>query len=399
MPSDSPMLPFDDALRIALEHARTTGTERVPLYEATGRVLAEEVVADRDVPPFDKSAMDGFACRRVDLGRELAVIETIPAGVMPSKTVGPGECAKIMTGAPAPDGADMVFVVEESEVVRDERVRFTGSESRNNIIPRAEDFTAGDRLLVPGVLLRPDHIAVLATAGVPEPLVGRRPRVGVIATGDELVEPGDIPGPSQIRNSNSHQLIAQVRSAGGAPTYFGIARDSRDALDAAFSEAAAESDVLLFSGGVSQGDFDFVPDVMRAHGAEILFDRVRIKPGKPSTLGVGQDLICFGMPGNPVSTFVIFEVLVRPFLLAMAGHTWAPQEWTAPLRAPITRHRDERDEWLPVVRTDDGGVLPVSYHGSAHFLALARADGLTMVPAGTRLLPKGTDVRVRPLPT
>ena len=399
MPSDSPMMLFDDALRIALENARTTGTERVPLSEAPRRVLAEEVIADRDVPPFDKSAMDGFACRRVDLGQELAVIETVPAGVMPSKTVGPGECARIMTGAPVPDGADTVFMVEKSESLGDERVRFTGSEFRNNIIPRAEDITTGDHLLVPGLLLRPDHIAVLATAGVPEPLVGRRPRVGVIATGDELVEPHQFPGPSQIRNSNSHQLVAQVRSAGGIPTYFGIARDSRDSLDAAFSTAAEESDVILFSGGVSQGDFDFVPDVMRAHGVEILFDRVRVKPGKPSTLGIGEDLICFGMPGNPVSTFVIFEVLVRPTLLAMMGHTWAPQEWTARLRAPISRHRDERDEWLPVVRTDDGGVLPVSYHGSAHFLALARADGLTMVPAGIRQIDEGTDVRVRPLPT
>ncbi len=397
MPSDNPMLPFDDALRIALEHIRPAGTERVPLALAAGRVLAEEVCADHDLPPFDKSAMDGFACRRVDLGRPLVIVETIPAGATPEEAVGPGECTRIMTGAPVPAGADTVFKVEESELVGDQ-VRFIGTETKPNIIPRAEDVLAGDRLLEPGLRLRADHVAVLAAAGVPEPLVSRRLRVGIVATGDELVEPAVIPGPSQIRNSNSHQLIAQVQAAGGEPRYFGIAGDQRDALDAAFERAAAESDVLLLSGGVSQGDFDFVPDVMRAHGVEILYDRVRIKPGKPTTFGVSDDLVVFGLPGNPVSTYVIFEVLVRPFLLATAGMTSAPDEWTVRLAAPIHRRRDDRDEWLPVRRTEDGGVAPVPYHGSAHFLALTRADGLTMIHAGTRHIPEGTEIRVRPIP-
>ena len=399
MPSDSPMIPFDDALRIALERVRPMGTERVPLSEAPGRVLAEDVSADRDVPPFDKSAMDGYACRRTDLGAPLRVVEIIPAGAMPRMPVGSGECAKIMTGAPVPAGADTVFKVEESQVQGDQRVRFIATETLPHIIPRGEDFSAGDRLLAAGLVLRPDHVAVLATAGVSTPRVTRRPRVGIVATGDELVEPHETPGPAQIRNSNSYQLHAQVRAAGGDPTYYGIARDRREALDEIFTRAARESDVLLFSGGVSQGDFDFVPEVMRAHGVEILFDRVRIKPGKPSTFGVGPDFYCFGMPGNPVSTFVIFEVLVRPFLRAMAGLPLETDEWSARLDAPIERKKDERDEWLPVRRTGDGGVVPVPYHGSAHFLALARADGLTMVPAGTRHVERGTEIRVRSLPT
>jgi len=392
------MIAFDDALRIALDKVRSTGTERVPLAAAAGRVLAEDVCADHDVPPFDKSAMDGFACRREDLGRELAILETIPAGTTPTRDVVPDACARIMTGAPVPAGADTVFKVEDSEVLDGERVRFAGTETTTNIIPRAEDFRAGDRLLAAGLRLRPDHVAVLAAAGVPEPLVGRRPRVGILATGDELVEPADIPGTSQIRNSNSHQLVAQVRATGGEPAYYGIAPDRRDALDAAFRRAAEENDVLLLSGGVSQGDFDFVPDVMRAHGVEILYDRVRIKPGKPTTLGVGEDLVVFGLPGNPVSTYVIFEILVRPYLLAMAGCDREPEEWTARLAAPINRYKDERDEWLPVRIDDSGAALPVPYHGSAHFLALTRANGLTRVPAGTRHLPEGTVIRVRPLP-
>jgi len=282
MPSDSRMIPFDDALRIALEHVRPVGTERVALAVAAGRILAEDVCADHDMPPFDKSAMDGFACRREDLGRPLAIIETIPAGSTPQKAVGPGQCARIMTGAPVPAGVDTVFMVEMSEALGEEQVRFTGAETKSNIIPRAEDVRAGDRLLEVGIRLRPDHVAVLASAGIPEPLVGRRPRVGIIATGDELVEPAVAPGPSQIRNSNSHQLVAQIQAAGGEPIYFGIASDERDVLEATFRKAAAECDVLLLSGGVSQGDFDFVPDVMRAHGVDILYDRVQIKPGKPT---------------------------------------------------------------------------------------------------------------------
>jgi molybdopterin molybdotransferase len=398
MPSDSPMIPFDDALRIAMEQVRPTGTERVPLAGAAGRILAEDVVADHDVPPFDKSAMDGFACRRADLGQTLTIVETIPAGATPRVSLGPGESARIMTGAPIPHGADTVFMVEMSEVLGDDAVRFTGMKTAPHIIPRAQDVRAGERILEAGLCLRPDHVAVLAAAGVPEPLVGRRPRVGIIATGDELVEPTETPGPSQIRNSNSHQLVAQVHAAGGTPEYFGIAGDSRAALDASFQRAAAGCDVLLLSGGVSQGDFDFVPDVMRDHGVEILFDRVRIKPGKPTTFGAGPDLRVFGLPGNPVSTYVVFEVLVRPFLRAMAGGTAGADEWTARLTAPVARGRGERDEWLPVRRTD-GGVAPVAYHGSAHFLALARADGLVLVPAGTVHINEGTELRVRPLPT
>ncbi|MFH1530307.1 MAG: gephyrin-like molybdotransferase Glp [Pseudomonadota bacterium] len=399
MPSDSPMIPFDDALRIALEHVRPVGTERVSLAVAGGRVLAESIRADHDIPPFDKSAMDGFACRREDLGRPLTIIETIPAGATPRRHVGAGQCARIMTGAPVPAGADTVFMVEVSEALGGDRVRFTGAETKPNIIPRAEDVRAGDRLLEAGIRLRPDHVAVLASAGIPEPLVGRRPRVGIIATGDELVEPAVAPGPSQIRNSNSHQLVAQVQAAGGEPIYFGIAGDQQDLLEATFRKAAAECDVLLLSGGVSQGDFDLVPDVMRAQGVEILFDRIRVKPGKPTTFGVGEDLAVFGLPGNPVSTFVIFEVLVRPFLLATAGMAQALEEWTTRLDVAIRRRQDDRDEWLPVRRTEDGGVAPVPYHGSAHFLALAGADGLTMVPAGTLHIPEGTRIRVRPLPT
>jgi molybdopterin molybdotransferase len=400
MPSNNPMIPFDDALRITLGQVRSTGTERVTLAEATGRILAEDVCADHDIPPFDKSAMDGFACRREDLDDHLRILETIAAGASPTMAVGPGECARIMTGAPVPDGADTVFKVEESELVTDDQVRFIGKETTSNIIPRAEDISAGDRMLSAGLRLRPDHIAILASAGIPTPLVGRRPRVGIIATGDELVEPDKTPGASQIRNSNSHQLVAQARAAGSTPKYFGIAKDTRDALETTFRRAAAESDVLLLSGGVSQGDFDFVPDVMRSEGVEILFDRVGIKPGKPSTFGVGPDLWVFGLPGNPVSTYVIFEVLVRPFLLALAGETSAPKEWTARLAAPIKRRKSDRDEWIPVRRTVNGdGVVPVAYHGSAHFLALALADGLTMVPAGTLRMEEGTELNVRPLST
>ncbi|MBM4372898.1 MAG: molybdopterin molybdenumtransferase MoeA, partial [Deltaproteobacteria bacterium] len=196
----------------------------------------------------------------------------------------------------------------------------------------------------------------------------------------------------------AHQLVAQVASAGGVPEYHGIARDHQELLEEAIERAAAGKDLLLLSGGVSRGDFDLVPEVLRARGVRILFDRVRIKPGKPTTFGVGPEGPCFGLPGNPVSTFVIFEILVRPLLQAMTGQPWDPGEWATILHAPVRRRRAERDEWIPVTRTPEGGVVPVSYHGSSHVAALAGSHGLLRVPVGISLLPEGTTVRVRPLP-
>ena len=226
----------------------------------------------------------------------------------------------------------------------------------------------------------------------------RKARVGIIATGDELVEPGQRPGPSQIRNSNSYQLYTQVLAAHADAAYYGIGKDTEEAMDSALKQAARENDVVLFSGGVSKGDFDFVPAVMRRNGVDILFDSIAMKPGKPTTFGVSPDIHCFGLPGNPVSTFIQFEILVKPFLHRLMGHEFRERFSILPAATRIVAKRNEREMWLPVRITADGGVEPVEYHGSAHLNALSHADGLIVIPAGSGAIEKGTPLRVRSLP-
>jgi len=389
------MIPFAEAHQIVMQAARLLGAEHVAMDESLGRILAEDVVSDIDMPPFNKSAMDGYACRRDDLAGDLQVLETIQAGTVPRCTVGPGQCAKIMTGAMVPEGADCVVMVEHTEELPAGRIRCTRSQARANICYVAEDLHAGDVVLLRGAAITPSCVAVLATVGRVRPLVARQPRVGIIGTGDELVEPDHKPGPSQIRNSNSFQLFAQVLDAGGDPTYFGIAPDTRDGTDRIVKAALADSDVLLLSGGVSVGDFDVVPEVLEQNGFRLQFRGIAMKPGKPTHFGVSEHACCFGLPGNPVSTFIQFELLIRPFLQALMGHQLRPRISQLPLATEISRKRTDRESWLPVAITDEGTIRLLDYHGSAHINALSHADGLIVVPTGMSIIEQGASVRVR----
>ena len=391
------MILFEEAFAIVMSTVRPLPTEPIGLRDALGRILAEDICSDIDMPPFDKSAMDGYACRREDLGEDLTVLEMIQAGGMPTLAVGKGQCSKIMTGAMVPHGADCVIKVEETREVANDVVRFTGAKTRDNVCLQGEDVHAGDCVLRKGTRLGPQHIAVLATVGCARPKVFRQPRVGVIATGDELVEPGEPLGPSQIRTSNSYQLYTHVQTAGAIPSYYGIARDTEAEIDAALKRAIAENDVVLLSGGVSMGDFDLVPGVMAKNNIRILFDSIAMKPGKPTTFGVSPKVYCFGLPGNPVSTFIQFELLIKPFLFRLMGHEFRPPCSVLPLAEPVMRKHADREAWIPVTITTDGEVLPLDYHGSAHINALCEADGLIVVPTGVCLLEKGTLVRVRPI--
>lgn len=391
------MIPFEKAYEIVMAQARTLDSEEVSLHEALHRILASDVLSDIDMPPFDKSAMDGYACRRADLQYELAVIETIQAGTPPTKAIRERQCAKIMTGAMLPEGADCVIMVEFTEETRDGIVRFTGPSTLDHICRKSEDIRVGELVLRKGSRIGPQHIAVLATVGCMRPRVYRKARVGIIATGDELVEPNERPGPSQIRTSNSYQLYAQVLTAGAVPTYYGIARDTEAQIDGALKRAIGQNDVVLVSGGVSKGDYDLVPGVMQRNGIEILFDSIAMKPGKPTTFGVSPEIYCFGLPGNPVSTFVQFEILVKPFLYKLMGHDFRVPYSVLPLSARVVPRRTERETWLPVKVTADGRAQPGEYHGSAHINALCQADGLIVIPIGSGALEEGTLVRVRPL--
>ena len=391
----SNMITREEALAIVVGSATRLGAERVTLDHALGRVLAADVNSDIDMPPFDKSAMDGYAIRRKDISEELEVVETIPAGSVPRDRVGPGKCAKIMTGAMIPQGADCVIMKEYVEITDRGKIRFVGNDTATNICYKAEDTSVGDTVLRSGEWLMAQHVAILASLGCMDPTVAKQPRVGIVATGDELVEPCEKPGASQIRNSNSYQLQAQVTAAGAAPHYFGIARDTESDIDSLLRRAMAESDVVLVSGGVSVGDYDLVPAILKRNGVRMLFESIAMKPGKPTHFGVSDEAFCFGLPGNPVSTFVVFELLVKPFLLKLMGHDHRPANVIMPLEEAIEKRRTSREAWYPVVLTPGGSVKPIEYHGSAHARALPHADGIVCVPCGVKKLDAGTRVHVR----
>jgi molybdopterin molybdotransferase len=391
------MITQNEAHQIMMARAGTLGTEQVGLDQVLNRVLAKDVRADMDMPPFVKSAMDGYACRRTNLADDLEVVETLKAGEIPRKTIGPGECAKIMTGGMVPEGADCVIMVEQVEQLDKNRIRFTGESTRDNVCLKGEDMKLGDVVLRAGTQLRPQHIAMLASVGCVRPEVAQRPRVGIIATGDELVEPDVKPDVSQIRTSNSHQLVGQVLTADATPTYYGIAKDTEESLDATLKKAMAECDVVLLSGGVSMGDFDLVPGIMKSNGLTILFDEIAIQPGKPTTFAVSDNSYCVGLPGNPVATFTQFELLVKPFLYRLMGHDYRPANLRLPMARTHSRKRFARESWFPAKITDDGTVLPCEFHGSAHVESLCEADCLGTMPAGVESLDEGVLVTVRTL--
>jgi len=392
------MIEFEKAFEIVMKAARPMGMETVPLLQACGRVLREDILSDMDMPPFDKSAMDGYACRAADRDKPLRMVETIAAGQQPQKEIGPGECAKIMTGAMVPQGADCVVMVEHTKQEGD-LVHVTKKiDDRSNISSKAEDISVGDRVLSSGIVITPAEIAVLASVGCANVPVARQPRVGIIATGSELVEPDHKPGAVQMRNSNSYQLWAQVLRAGAVPQYFGIAPDERNATDRILKQAMTECDIILLSGGVSMGDFDFVPDILRQNGVKIKFDKVAVKPGKPTVFGVKDSHYVFGLPGNPVSTFVILEVLVRPFLLSLMGATPSPKMVKARLLKPAKRKTSDRVEYRPACLLADGTVHIPAYHGSAHIHAYAKANGMICFPVDVMAFEEGREIEVILLP-
>ncbi len=389
------MIPLDEALKTVLNSARPLDAERVDLADALNRVLAEDVASDVDMPPFDKSRMDGYACRRTDLAQELEVIETIQAGATPSKTIGPGQCAKIMTGAAIPQGADCVVMVEQTQKTVENQIRFTGPQTHDHICRQAEDIRAGQVVMRKGTLIGPPHIAVLASVGQVQPLVARKPRVAIVTGGNELVPPTGKPGPFQIRDSNGPQLAAQLMRLGIAPKDCGTMQDNAADIERVLQAALIENDVVLISGGVSMGDFDLVPQVLRQNNVRLMFEKIAVKPGKPTVFGVSEQGYCFGLPGNPVSTFTIFELLVRPFLYKLMGYDYSPVSVRMRLDESIARKDTERQSWIPVGQTGENTVRPVEYHGSAHILALCQADGLICMDVGVARVEKGATVRVR----
>ena len=389
------MISFGRALEIVMDNAGSTGTEFVSWVDSMNRVLAEDIAADTDLPPFDRSSVDGFACRKSDLGKVLEVIETIPAGKWPSQSVTQGKCSRIMTGAPVPGGADCIIMVEDTEITGPEKIKFRGKFHKENIAYRGEDVREGDIVLKAGRLIKPQDIAVMASVGHVSVAVGKMPRVAVLSSGSELTEPYEKPAKQGIRNSNSSQLLAQVARTGAKGRYYGIAVDDEKLTLDLVVEAMSANEIVIITGGVSMGDFDFVPSVLGKAGVKILFDRVAVQPGKPTTFGVHDRGVVFGLPGNPVSSFIQFEMLVRPFIYKMMGHDWNPYEIRLPIKTKFERKNAGRMALIPVSFTSDNSVVPVEYHGSAHISALTDACGIIKLGVGQTVIEEGEIVNVR----
>ena len=389
------MITFEEALSIINNTRVSCTTEKVRLETSTGRILAADVFSDVEMPPFDKAAVDGFACRRADLHELLEIIEVIPAGTQPVKAVAPGKCARILTGAMVPVGADTVIMVEHTEMTEDGNVRFMKDKTSANIAFRAEDVKLGQQVLSKGTLLKPQHIAILAAVGIPEPLVYRKPVIGIISTGDELTEPGNKPRTGQIRNSNAWQLMAQAGQLNLTTIYTGIAADSPESVKTHIKQAFEKSDIVLLTGGVSMGDFDHVPEVMQELGVEILFKSIAVQPGRPTVFGIRDEKFIFGLPGNPVSSYVQFELLVKQLIYRIMGHQLEPVVLRLPMASDYTRKKAERKSFIPVKINENGLIEPIEYHGSAHIHAYMEADGMMAVEIGEAKITKGAlrDVR------
>ena len=391
------MISFEEALEITTSFALPCKTEKIDLFGALNRTLAEDIFSDLAMPPFNKSAMDGYACRKSDLKNQLQVIEEIPAGSAPTKIITENQCSRIMTGAMVPEGADFVIMKEDIEEVAIDLVQCTRETSKNNICFKGEDVKNGDLVLKNGEVILPAHIAILASVGCSNPLVYLSPSVAVISTGNELVEPNEIPAISQIRNSNGYQLIAQVQQLGITPDYLGIVRDDEISLVEVLSGALDKYDVTIISGGVSVGDFDFVPKILKQIDVNIQIHGMDVRPGKHQLFGERSNHYIFGMPGNPVSSYVQFEVLVKPFLNALMGKTAEQSFLYLPLEADYTRKKGDQMIFIPVTLTGQSTVMPLEYHGSAHIHSYINAFGIMEIPKGISQLKKGDYLRVRSL--
>jgi len=390
--------PRIEAQREVLAAVRSLGTERVPLASALGRVLAEPVVAAHDVPSFANSAMDGYAVRAADLASvpvTLDVIEDVPAGSVPAREVTSGTAIRIMTGAPMPVGADTIVEVEVTETTGNEVTISAARELGTHVRPAGGDVHRGDRVLEPGERLNPAMLGVLASLGVVEPEVGRRPIVAIITTGDELLPPDTaVPPKGKIRDSNRTTLSAMLTGIAERVIDFGILGDQADPLHAAFREAARDADVVITSGGVSMGEYDVVKAVLTELGG-VEFWKVAQQPGKPFAFGKVAGTPLFGLPGNPVSVMVSFEQFVRPALLQMMGATALFRPHIRASLAEGISTNPEKDVFLRVRVNEDGGELHATLSGgqSSNMLsAMATADGFALVPVGVGDLAAGDSV-------
>ncbi|HEY3374959.1 MAG TPA: gephyrin-like molybdotransferase Glp [Candidatus Aquicultor sp.] len=398
----SAVISVDEAREIILSKIERLSGEEVPIMDALGRVLDEDVYAEADIPPFNNSAMDGYAVQAADTagacpfnGIELHVLGDVAAGYVPTSAIGAGEAIRIMTGAQMPEGADAVVMVEytektnggvliKDEVQANENVRFAG-----------EDIKAGEIAVHRGKKLTPGDIGVLASVGKAIVQVVRRPVVAIITTGDELVDLGEPLVPGKIRNSNGYGIAAQVIEAGGIPLMLGIARDTREALMAKVEEGTS-ADMIITTGGVSVGDYDFVKDILDVAG-EMVFWKVAMKPGKPLAFGIIKGKPVIGLPGYPTSSMISFDQFARPAMLKMSGRTDFMRMRIEAIAEDMVKNKSGRRNMIRVIVRRDDGVFKARLSGmqkSGNIKPLSLANGVMVVPEAVRQVNPGDTVTV-----
>jgi molybdopterin molybdotransferase len=399
--TDTALAPTD-AARIILAAVRPQPALRVPLDDALDSVLAEDIVSPLDVPAWANSAMDGYAARADDVRGatpaapvRLRVIEEVPAGHFPSRRIGPGECTRVFTGAPVPDGADSVIRQEDTDLGPDIVTVVSDRDAEVNIREAGEDIRKGTTVLPAGTPLGPAQLGILASLAAAHPLVFRRPRVAVLASGDEIADvdqPEAILSGRKVASSNTHTLVALVRRAGGEPVNLGIARDTPESLREHLRRAA-DCDLLITSAGISVGEHDYVRSVLDELGAEQRFWRLRMRPGAPVGFGFVRDVPWIGLPGNPVSTMVTFELFVRPAIRVMSGHRLPFRRAIRVRTAEGIVLKPKLQHFLRAIVSAEGGLLVARLtgpQGSGILSSMARANALLIVPEGQFETPAGS---------
>lgn len=395
------IIEVEEAQEKILELIPELSTEIIPLSEALGRILAEEVYADITIPPFSKSAMDGFAVRHEDIKPitkkkpvSLEIIDTVPAGFVSSLEIGKGQAIKIMTGAPVPSGADTVIMVEDTEEKEGIVTIFKKQNKGTNIALRGEDIEEGELVVEQGIPLRAQEMGMLASVGKDKILVFRKPVISIISTGDELVDVSEIPPPGKIRNANSHSIAGLCLKYGAIPRIHPIAGDTQQAIEVEICKAL-KSDIIVLSGGVSVGEFDYVKNALEELGEMVMW-RIAMKPGKPLAFGIIEDTPVFGLPGNPVSSMVSFEMFVRPAVLKMQGaKNLSMRELQVKLIDDYKKKNDRRHFVRARVFQKSKTLYAeqVKKYGSGILSSMVSANALIDMPKDETLVKEGTTLR------
>jgi molybdopterin molybdotransferase len=398
------MISVEEALKRILDSFSPLGLEKASILDALGRVIGEDIFAGRAIPPKDHSIMDGYAIRAVDTRGTssgnpavLDVIDDIPAGAIPKTRIEAGQAARIMTGAPLPEGADAVIRMEDTRKEGDQVALFAEATKGQDIRYAGEDVRIGEKVISQGEIIRPAEVGMLASLGRSFVLVHQRPLVAVVATGDELIDIDEPPSPWKIVSSNSYSLAALVRECGGIPLQIGIAKDRREDLLAKF-RAAMRADIILSSGGVSVGDYDLVKEIMKEAGNRIQFWQVAMKPGRPLAFGSLRDVPIVGLPGNSISSMVSFEQFIRPAILKMLGHVNVFRRTVrARLGEDIRKKKGMRHFIRARIRRDgeDCVVVTTGNQGSDILRSMVRANGLIILPEEAIIVRKDSMVTVQ----